>query len=487
MTDKREEQQNNVKEHALTGLLWTFLERFGAQCVTLIVSIILARLLDPVVFGTVAIVTVFMEILNVFIDSGLGNALIQKKDADDIDFSSVFYFNIFMCIALYLVLFFLAPLMSRFYGMAELTDIIRVMGLSLIVSGVRNIQRAFVSRKLQFKRFFFATIGGTLGAAALGIWMAYRGFGVWALVAQGLFNNVVGTVILWLTVKWRPKRVFSFTRFRGLFSFGWKLLVSDLINTVYNNLRQLIIGKMYTTQSLAMYNRGYMIPNVFVININSAIDSVLFPVMSSAQDDVNMIRAMTRRSIRVSSYIMWPVMMGIAACSTPLVSILLTDKWLPCVPFLIIFCISYAFLPLQTANLNAIKALGRSEIYLKLEIIKKIVGFAILAATMWFGPLVMAASNLLFAVINYLINAFPNRKLLNYSYGQQIMDAAPPMLLSAFMFGIVYCVRFLELSNWLTLIVQIPLGVLIYVGGTKLFKLDSFDYILGTVKGLICK
>jgi polysaccharide biosynthesis protein len=451
------------------------------------VSIILARLLDPVVFGTVAIVTVLMEILNVFIDSGLGNALIQKKDADDIDFSSVFYFNIFMCIALYLVLFFLAPLMSRFYGMAELTDIIRVMGLSLIVSGVRNIQRAFVSRKLQFKRFFFATIGGTLGAAALGIWMAYRGFGVWALVAQGLFNNVVGTVILWLTVKWRPKRVFSFTRFRGLFSFGWKLLVSDLINTVYNNLRQLIIGKMYTTQSLAMYNRGYMIPNVFVININSAIDSVLFPVMSSAQDDVNMIRAMTRRSIRVSSYIMWPVMMGIAACSTPLVSILLTDKWLPCVPFLIIFCISYAFLPLQTANLNAIKALGRSEIYLKLEIIKKIVGFAILAATMWFGPLVMAASNLLFAVINYLINAFPNRKLLNYSYGQQIMDAAPPMLLSAFMFGIVYCVRFLELSNWLTLIIQIPLGVLIYVGGTKLFKLDSFDYILGTVKGLICK
>lgn len=482
-----QEQHNNYKNRATSGLLWTFLERFGAQCVTLIVSIILARLLDPVVFGTVAIVTVFMEILNVFIDSGLGNALIQKKDADDIDFSSVFYFNIFMCIALYLVLFFLAPLMSRFYGISELTDIIRVMGLSLIVSGVRNIQRAFVSRKLQFKRFFFATIGGTLGAAALGIWMAYRGFGVWALVAQGLFNSVVGTVILWLTVKWRPKRVFSFTRFRGLFSFGWKLLVSDLINTVYNNLRQLIIGKMYTTQSLAMYNRGYMIPNVFVININSAIDSVLFPVMSSAQDDVNMMRAMTRRSIRVSSYIMWPVMMGIAACSTPLVSILLTDKWLPCVPFLIIFCISYAFLPLQTANLNAIKALGRSEIYLKLEIIKKIVGFAILAATMWFGPLVMAASNLLFAVINYLINAFPNRKLLNYSYGQQIMDAAPPMLLSAFMFGIVYCVRFLDFSNWLTLIIQIPLGVLIYVGGTKLFKLDSFDYILGTVKGLICK
>lgn len=460
------------------------MEKFGAQCVTLIVSIILARLLDPVVFGTVAIVTVFMEILNVFIDSGLGSALIQKKDADDLDFSSVFYFNIFMCIALYLVLFLLAPLISKFYEIAELTNIIRVMGLTLIISGVRNIQRAFVSRKMQFKRFFFATIGGTLGSAVLGVWMAYRGFGVWALVAQSLFNNIAGTVILWLTVKWRPKRVFSFKRFYGLFSFGWKLLVSDLINTIYNNLRQLIIGKMYTTQSLAMYNRGYMIPNVFVININSAIDSVLFPVMSSAQDDVNVIKAMTCRSIRISSYIMWPIMLGLSACSTPLVSVLLTDKWLPCVPFLIIFCISYAFLPLQTANLNAIKALGHSEVYLKLEVRKKVIGFAILSATMWFGPLIMAASNLFFAVINYLISAFPNRRLLNYSYVQQIADIAPPMLLSVFMFGIVYCVRFLELSNWITLLIQIPLGVLIYIGGSKLFKLDSFYYILNTIKGL---
>lgn len=482
-----QEEQNNIKDRTLSGLLWSFFERFGAQCVTLIVSIILARLLDPGVFGTVAIVTVFMEILNVFIDSGLGNALIQKKDADDIDFSSVFYFNLFMCTALYLVLFFLAPAVSRFYGIEELTAVIRVMGLTLIISGVRNIQRAFVSRNLQFKRFFYATLGGTLGAAVLGIWMAYCGFGVWALVAQSLFNNIMDTVILWFTVKWRPKWVFSFKRFCGLFSFGWKLLVSNLINTVYNNLRQLIIGKMYTAQSLAMYNRGYMIPNVIVININSAIDSVLFPVMSSAQDDVNAVRAMTRRSVRICSYIMWPAMMGIAACSTPLVSLLLSDKWLPCVPFLIIFCITYAFLPLQTANLNAIKALGRSEVYLKLEIIKKIVGFVILAVTMWLGPLVMAASNLLLSVINYFINAYPNRKLLNYTYGQQLKDAVPPMLLSVFMFGIVYCVRFLGLENWLTLIIQVPLGVLIYVAGSKLFKLESLTYILNTAKGLINK
>lgn len=276
MTDKQEEQQNNVKEHALSGLVWTFLERFGAQCVTFIVSIILARLLDPVVFGTVAIGTVLMEILNVFIDSGLGSALIQKKDADDLDFSSVFYFNIFMCVLLYFLLFFIAPLIAGFYDIPELTSIIRVMGLTLIISGVRNVQRAFVSRNLQFKRFFFSTLGGTVGSAILGIWMAYRSCGVWALVAQSLFSNIVGTAILWLTVKWRPKPVFSFKRFCGLFTFGWQLLVSSLINTVYNNLRQLIIGKMYSTQSLAMYNRGYMIPNVIVINVNSAIEAFCF-------------------------------------------------------------------------------------------------------------------------------------------------------------------------------------------------------------------
>ena len=188
----------------------------------------------------------------------------------------MFYFNIFMCVLLYFLLFFIAPLIAGFYDIPELTSIIRVMGLTLIISGVRNVQRAFVSRNLQFKRFFFSTLGGTVGSAILGIWMAYRSCGVWALVAQSLFSNIVGTAILWLTVKWRPKPVFSFKRFCGLFTFGWQLLVSSLINTVYNNLRQLIIGKMYSTQSLAMYNRGYMIPNVIVINVNSAIEAFCF-------------------------------------------------------------------------------------------------------------------------------------------------------------------------------------------------------------------
>lgn len=476
-------ESQNTRSQALSGLMWRFLERFGAQGVTFVVSIILARLLDPEVYGIVAIVTVFTAILNVFIDSGLGNALIQKKDADDLDFSSVFFFNMFMCVVLYLLLFAVAPLIAKFYKMPLLTPVIRVMSLTVIISGVKNVQQAYVSKHLLFKRFFFATLGGTLGAAVLGIWMAYKGYGVWALVAQGLFNAAVDTLILWITVKWRPKLMFSLERFKSLFSFGWKLLVSQLIDTVYNNLRQLIIGKLYNADNLAFYNRGYMLPNVFVVNVNTAIDSVLFPVMSNAQDSVESVRAMTRRSIQVSSYLMWPIMLGIAAVSKPLVAVLLTEKWLPCVPYVIIFCISYAFLPMETANLNAIKALGRSDIFLRLTVIKKVIGFVILAATMWFGPLIMAASNLFFSVLNQIINAWPNRKLLNYSYGQQITDILPSMLLSGVMFGAVWCVQYLHLGNLVTLLIQVIVGVVVYVLGSKLFKIESFDYILAILKG----
>jgi len=473
-----------TKAKALSGLMWSFLEKFGAQCVTLVVSIVLARLLEPDVFGMIGIVTVFMAVLNVFVDSGLGNALIQKKDADAVDFSSVFFFNILMCTALYLLLFLTAPLVAKFFKLPELSPVIRVMGLTLIFSGINNVQKAFVARHLKFKRFFFATLGGTLGAAAVGIFMAVKGYGVWALVGQSLFSSLANTVILWITVKWRPVWKFSGERFKGLFFYGWKLLAASLIGTIYNNLRQLIIGKMYSAESLAFYNRGYMIPNTFVGSVSSAIDSVLLPVLASAQDDKEAVMAITRRSVRISAYVMWPIMMGIAACSEALISVLLTDKWLPSAPFIIIFCITYAFQPLESANLNAIKALGRSDIYLKLDLIRKTIGFTILVSTMWFGPLVMALSNLFFAVINQIINIYPNKKLLSYSYRQQMSDFLPSMFLAAVMFAIVYSVKLFGLANWLTLLIQVPTGVLVYFAGSKLFKFDSFDYIVNTLKSL---
>lgn len=469
----------------VSNFLWRFLERSGAQGVTFIVSIILARILDPTVYGTIALVTVFTTILQVFVDSGMGSALIQKKNADDLDFSSVFYFNIVVCILLYVIMFVIAPVVARFYKMPELTSVMRVLCLTIIISGVKNIQQAYVSRNMLFKRFFFATLGGTISSAVLGIWMAYCGFGVWALVFQNLLNMTLDTLILWITVKWRPKLFFSFERLKNLFSYGWKLLVAAILDTGYNNLRQLIIGKLYSPESLAQYNRGNQFPNLIVSNINSSIDSVLLPTMASEQDSKDRVRAMTRQSIRISTYLMMPMMVGLAVCAESIVSLILTDKWLPCVPFLRIFCFTYAFYPIHTANLNAIKAMGRSDLFLKLEITKKVCDLVILVSTMWFGVMVMACSLLFSSIIGQIVNSWPNRKLLDYKYKDQLKDMLPHISLSLVMGAFVYCVRFFSLSNWLTLLIQILLGIVIYIVGSIAFKLESFTYVFEMGKEFI--
>ena len=468
--------------NVITNFFWRFLERCGAQGVTFIVSIVLARLLDPTVYGTVALVTIFTTIMQVFVDSGMGNALIQKKDADDLDFSSVFYFNMAMCSVLYLIMFFAAPFIASFYRMPELTAIVRVLSFVVVISGVKNVQQAYVSRHLMFKRFFFSTLGGTIGAAVIGIAMAYLGFGVWALVAQMLFNAAVDTTILWITVKWRPKKMFSFQRLKSLFSYGWKLLASSLIDTVYNDLRQLIIGKKYSSGDLAYYNQGKKFPQLIVTNINTSIDSVLLPTMSKAQDDMAAVRSMTRRAIKTSTFLMMPAMIGLAVCAEPLVQLILTEKWLPCVLFLRIFCITYAFYPIHTANLNAIKAMGRSDLFLKLEIIKKTVGIIAILITMWISVQAMAYSFLVTTILNQIINSWPNKKLLNYSYLEQVKDMMPQILLSLGMGAAIYAVSFLHLSASLTLLIQIPLAVLVYWSGSKIFHVESYTYIIEMVK-----
>ena len=474
----------NSKENITSNLFWRLFERFGAQGVSFIVSIVLARLLDPNVYGMIALVTVFTSIMQVFVDSGLGNALIQKKYADDLDFSTVFFFNIFFCLLLYVILFFTSPLISGFYEMPDLVPVLRVLGLTVVISGVKNIQQAYVSRHMMFKKFFFSTLCGTIGAAAIGITMAYLGFGVWALVAQNLFNAAVDTCVLWITVKWRPKKMFSFERLKGLFSYGWKLLVSKLIDTVYEDVRSLIIGKMYSPDDLAFYNKGKQFPQLVVSNINSAIESVLFPSMSMEQDNIERVRSMTSRAIRITSYIIMPLMLGMAVCAESLVGLILTDKWLECVPYMRIFCIGLAIVPISLANLNAIKAIGRSDIYLKLEIIRKSINTISLLGLMWFGVKAIAYSYLLNCVINLAINAAPNKKFLNYGYLAQIKDLIPAILLSGFMAAVTYSVVFLNLPYWATLLIQIPVGFCIYIAGSFIFKMDSFKYIISVLKGL---
>lgn len=461
-----------------TNLLWRFAERSGAQIVKFCVELILARILLPDDYGLIALVTVFITISNVFVDSGLGNALIQKKDADQIDFSTVFFFNIVWCLVIYGVLFFTSPLIAKFFSQPEFSKILRVLGLQIIISGVKNVQQAYVSKKFMFKKFFFATLGGTVGAALIGIWMAYHGFGVWALVAQQLFNIIVDTVILWITVEWRPSRVFSWKRFKLLFSYGWKLLVSSLLEAIYNNIRQLIIGRVYSPADLAFYNRGRQFPDFIISNINSSIDSVLLPTLASVQDKKEQVKQMTRRAIKTSTYIMAPLMLGLAAVAEPLIRVVLTEKWLPALPYLRIFCITFMFYPIHTANLNAIKALGRSDLFLKLEITKKIVGITVLLLTMKFGVLVMAYSLLFTTLTSQLINSWPNKKLLNYGYVEQVKDIIPNIILAFIMGTIVYTLQYLEISSVNTLIIQTFIGAIVYLIGSRLFKLETFDYLI---------
>lgn len=475
------------KMTVISNLVWRFAERCGAQLVSFIVSIVLARILAPEDYGTIALVTVFTAILQVFVDSGLGTALIQKKDADEIDFSSVFYFNFVVCLILYLGMFAAAPFIADFYGDVTLVPVIRILSLTIVISGVKGIQQAYVSRNMLFKRFFFSTIGGTIFSAVLGIAMAYAGFGIWALVAQQLSNTFIDTLILWITVRWRPTKSFSWTRLKYLLSFGWKLLVSSLLDTAYNNLRNLIIGKMYSSSDLAFYNQGDKFPKVIVTNINASIDSVLLPTMSSAQDDKERVKQMTRRAIKTSTYVMAPLMMGLAFCAEPIVSLVLTDKWLPCVPFLRIFCITYMFWPVHTANLNAINAMGRSDWFLRLEIIKKIMGMTILLSTMWFGVMAMAYSLLLSSVLSQIINSWPNRKLLGYGYLEQVRDFAPGIPLAVIMGICVYFISFLHLPTIVTLLIQFIVGAAIYIGVSAILKLEEFEYLLGMVKSFLKK
>ena len=472
----------DTKQKVFSNLIWRFAERIGAQLVGFIVSIVLARILSPSDYGTIALVTVFTTILQVFVDSGLGNALIQKKDADNVDYSTVFYTNIVFCIIIYLIVFFCAPLIAKFYNDEQLIAITRVLGITILISGVKNVQQAYVSRKLIFKKFFFATLAGTIGAGILGIILAKNGYGVWALVVQQLFNLTVDTIILWITVKWRPQKVFSFKRLKELFTYGWKLLVSAILDTTYNNVRQLLIGKLYSSSDLAFYNKGKQLPELVVNNINTSIDSVLLPTMSKEQEHKEKVKAMTRRAIKTSVFIMSPLMMGLAFTSNNVIKILLTDKWLPTLPYLCIFCITFMFYPIHTANLNAIKAMGRSDLFLKLEIIKKIMGIILLLITMNISVIAMAVSLLISGLISQIINSWPNKKLLNYSYFDQLKDIITNILLAVFMGICVYFINFLQLSTIITLLIQIIFGAIIYIAGAKIIKIDSFEYIIDILK-----
>ena len=474
-------KKESIRGSIMSGLVWKFAERIGAQGIGFIVSIVLARLLCPEDYGLISLITIFLAVSGVFIQSGYGTALIQKKDADNIDFSTVFYFNILMSLIFYFLLYIISPYIAKFYNEPTLTRIVRVMSISLIISAVNNVQHAYVSKTMQFKRFFYSTLVGTILSGFLGVAMAYMGFGVWAIVAQQLFNTLVDTIVLWFTVRWRPQLVFSIERLKGLFSFGWKLLISGLIDTLYNNIYGLLIGKIYNPSLLGLYNRGNQFPNLIVSNIDGPIQSVLLPALSEEQDNKERLKSMVRRSIVTSSFIIYPMMIGMAAVAKPMVSILLGEKWLGCVFFLQISCITLAFWPIHTANLQAINAVGRSDIFLKLEIIKNILGIVVLIISIPFGIKVMVIGRAIQGFICTIINAFPNKKLLGYSFAEQWKDLIPSLVISLFMGLLVMLVELLGFNSYITLLIQIPVGALTYFGLAYILKFECFTYLLSMI------
>ncbi|MBO5836928.1 MAG: lipopolysaccharide biosynthesis protein [Oscillospiraceae bacterium] len=472
---------------AFSGVFWKFGERFAAQGVSIVVSIVLARLLSPEEYGIIPLTTIFISLCNAFVTSGFGSALIQKKDADDLDYSSCFYTSLGVSILLYGVMFFAAPYIAAFYEVPVLTAVVRVLSLRLPLSAISTVQHAYVSKHYLFKKFFLSTLLGTVVSGVVGIYMAYHGFGVWALVAQELIINVMDKIVLFITVKWRPKLCYSWEREKKLLSYGWKLLASALLNTGYNELRGLIIGKKYTTADLAFYNKGKSFPEMIGVNVEGPINAVLFPLMSNAQNNVSVVKEMTRKSIRIGSYAMAPLLFGLAAVAPTLVPVLFTEKWNPCVVYMQILCFVNLFYPIHTANLQAIKALGRSDLFLKLEITKKVVGLVVLLASIPFGVFWMVASMIVTTIAACFINAYPNRKLLGYSYTEQFKDLFPGFAMAFVMGSLVYPLQYLPIHGIAILAMQVVLGTIIYLIFSLVFKIDSFFYLWDILKGFLPK
>ena len=465
------------------------MERFGVQGVQFILQIILARLLDPEHYGVLSLMLIFTTLANVFIQNGFNSALIQNKDVTEEDYSSVFWVSLGISVILYGLIFLTAPLIGSFYKMPDIVFPLRVIALVLIPGSFNSVQLAKVGREMDFKKVFLGNIGGILISGLVGIALAYAGMGLWALVAQHIINIVVACIVMLVTVKWVPRFVVNWLRVKDLFSFGWKLLVSGLLDTLYQDLRSLVIGKKYDSSTLGYYNRGKQFPQFIVNAINGSVQSVMLPAMSEKQENLSQVKSLARNSIMLSTYIMMPLMAGLAGVATATVSLFLTDKWLPCVPYMQIYCFSLAFYPVHSCNLQAINAVGRSDIFLKLEILKKVIGIGslIVAVFCFDSPIAIAMTGMFTTLISCFINAFPNKRLINYSYIEQMRDILPSFLLSIAMFAIVLLIERFDLSNFTTLIIQIITGAVFYIFFSFLFKLEPFRIVLEISKRFIKK
>ncbi len=479
----------NRSGKAASSLLFKLIESFGMQGVSFVVSMVLAWLLDPSDYGVLGMLTVFIAFSQVFVQSGLNTALIQKKDADDDDFSSAFWFSLAVAAVLYLLLFAFAPLICTLLRHPEVTPVLRVLALLLFPGSLVSIQGAAVARRMLFRRMMLCSLLATVLSGGVGIGLAAAGARYWALVAQQLTNQLTLAVLLLIFVPWKPRLRFSLKRVAALLRYSWKLLISGVLETGYVNLRSLVIGVKYNDAALGYFTRGKQFPELVMNAVNGSVQSVMLPVLSEEQDDLPRMKQMMRRSVKVSSFVVLPLMAGLAAVAAPMITLLIGEKWLPCVPFLQICCIDFAFYPIHTANLQAINAMGRSDVFLKLELIKKSYGFIILLIALFCfnTPLAIAWGAALSTLLSALVNAAPNRRLLGYGYLEQMRDILPSLLCALIMFAAVWLMNGLPLPPILLLPLMILVGVAVYGGLALLTKNDSLPYLWAMGKKILRK
>ena len=482
-------QEKNLKNNVLSGLFWKFSERILAQGVSFVVSVVLSRLLLPEHYGVVALVLIFINLANVFVTSGFSSSLVQKKDANDTDFSTIFYCSLAMSLLIYVILFFASPLIAKFYRNDLLTPVIRVIALKLPLASYNSVQHAYVQRHMIFKRFFFSTLIGTIISGIVGIIMALKGFGVWSLVAQYLTNSTIDMIVLMITVKWRPRLLFSVSSAKKLTSFGWKVLAADLSGALFTQLRSLIIGRVYTAADLAYYNKGKQFPSLLTTNISATIISVLFPAFANLSDNTEKVKSVTRRAVNIISYILMPLLFGLGVTARPLVILLLTEKWLDAVPFIQILSISSAIGIISDISLQSMKALGRSDVLLKIEFIKKPVFFVLLVIGVRISVIAVAVTMVIYTLYSTIVNANQLCRLIKYTFKEQLIDLAAPILLSFSMAVCAYMPSVLipDLHPFPLLIIQVIIGVIYYVFISKLLKIEAYKYIINTIRNLIKK
>lgn len=479
--------EDGLKSQTVSSLIWKLLERGGNQIIQLAVQIVLARILIPEDFGALAIMLVFVNIGNAIVQSGLNTAIVQAPEIDEGDCSTVFWMSFVISIILYFGIFIFAPAVATFYSMPAIVWPLRVLCLILPFGAFNSVQIAIVQRRLQFRKIFIATMFAVVSSAIFGIGLAAAGAGIWALVVQQLVYQAVSCVVMAFQVRWRPRFVFVASRASRLFSFGWKLLASGLLEQVYESLSDLIIGKQFSATSLGLVSQGKKYPAALGSMLDGAIQPVMLSAVSRVQADVYYVKRLVRRALKTSTFLIVPSMTLFAVAAKPIVGILLGEKWLPCVPFLQVYCFIYALLPIHTTNLQALNGMGRSDLFLKLELIKKAYGicFILFAAFIFKDIYLMVSMYMITGIISTFVNAYPNKRVIGYSYSEQIRDIAPAFVISAIAGGLaLFCGSFVA-SPELQILVEVAFMAITYFGIAGIFKLEAFEYLINTARDFL--